>query len=66
MLQNSKTNIVKFTISGNPKGQKNMTHKKYNCKKNHSVETDPEIKDDVTNKDIKIGNINMLCMFKKT
>lgn len=34
-------------------------------KKNHSVETYLEIKDNVTTKGIKIVNINMLCTFKK-
>lgn len=38
--------------------------RKYNHKKNLAVDTDPEIKD-VTNKDIKIANINMFYIFKK-
>lgn len=65
MLQNPETNSVKYIILAIQKIEEIWLIKNYNDKKNHSVETDPEIKDNVTTKGIKIVNINMLCMFKK-
>lgn len=65
MLQNPETNSIKYIILVIQKIKEIGLIKNYNDKKNHSVETYLEIKDNVTTKGIKIVNINMLCMFKK-